>query len=360
MGEVRTLVVDNGSGLCKAGFAGDAFPCAVFSSTIMGTGQKDCYVAEDDETKSGMPTLRYPIEHGVITNWADIEIIWNHAFYNKLKIAPEEYSVLMTEAPLNPKPNREKMTEIMFEKFKVPAFYIGIQELLGLIGSGKGTGVVVDSGDDVSYVVPIYDGFALPHAITRIDFAGRDLTKYLQNILSEKGGTTEGEIVADIKEKLCYVALDFEEEMALAETSCEIKKSYELPDGKIITIGDERFRCPETFFQPYFIGKESGGIHEIIYNSIMKCDMNIRKELYKNIVLSGGSTMYPGLKERLEKEISALAPPTITISVLAPDDRKFLTWIGGSILASLSTFQSMCITKTEYDEVGSSIVHRKC
>jgi actin len=128
----------------------------------------------------------------------------------------------------------------------------------------------------------------------------------------------------------------------------------------VITIGNERFRCPEVLFKPSLIGKEDDGVHQLTYDSIMKCDVDIRKDLYGNIVLSGGTTMFEGIAERMEKEIVALAPSSMKIKIVAPPERKYSVWIGGSILASLSTFQQMWISKQEYDESGPQIVHRKC
>jgi actin-related protein len=365
------IVFDNGSGMMKAGFAGDDAPRSVFPSVVgrpkhlevMNTGsQQDSYVGDDAQIKRGILDVSYPIEHGIVTNWDDMEKIWSYTFYNELRVNPEDHPVLLTEPSMNPKANRERMLQIMFETYNVPAMFVSIQAVLSLYATGRTTGMVIDSGDGVTHIVPVYDGFGIPHAVQRINLAGRDLTDHLSKLLTERGyiftSSAEKEIVRTMKEQLCYVAFDFDEEMAKSNES--IERTFEMPDGNVVCIGNERFRCAEALFNPTLVGKESDGMHMSAYKTIMKCDIDLRKDLYQNIIMSGGSTMFPGINERLTKELKMLAPKTITVRVITPPERKYSVWIGGSILASLNTFQKIWITREEYDEYGPEIVHRKC
>ncbi|KAG5630637.1 hypothetical protein H5410_002354 [Solanum commersonii] len=402
--DIRTLVIDNGTKMIKAGFAGEDSPRAVIKSIVvrprhrgitLERGQRDAYVGDEPLAERGSLVLKYPIEQGIVRNWDDMEKL-HHTFYNELCVTPEEHPVLLTEASFNTKINRERMTRIMFKTFNVPAMYVASQAVLSLLANGCTTGkiadfnanigwfstvlvsIVLDSGYCVTHAVPVYEGHVLPHAISRLDLGGLDLTHHLAKFLMDGlyvfyGWGRDVDIFRDMKEMIAFVALDYKQEFEKAKHfSKSIEKSYKLPDGKVVNIGAETFRCPEVLFQPSLVEMEATGIHYKAYNSIM------RKYLFANIVLSGGSTMFPGITERMSKEITALAPsytenqvkaeydemdPSIINrphedQVFAPPERKYSTWIGGSVLSSLSTFQQMCITNREYDEFGPSIVHR--
>ncbi|XP_076917056.1 actin-103-like [Bidens hawaiensis] len=323
---------------------------------MMGSGQKDAYVGKEALCRRGLLNLKYPIERGIVRNWDDMEAIWRHTFRNELGVAPEEHRVLLTDTVLNAKEHREKMAEIMLETFNVLAMQAASQPLLSLYGSGRTTGIVLESGDGVTQVVPIYEGYSFGHAIRRVDLGGRDITDSLMKILTQRGymftTMADREIICSMKESLAYVALDFQQEL---QRSLDVEKNYTLPDRELITIGAERFRCAEALFNPSLIGMEIDGIHEIVYESIMKCDVNIRKELYTDIVLGGGSTMFPGIADRLSREITALAPSGMKIKAVALPERKHCVRIGGSVMAYLSRFEevnSLCNIYSNYHLVN--------
>ncbi len=369
----KAIVLDNGTGITKNGFAGEDQPRSVFP-TVTGRPKygnimpelqdygREWYIGDDAMKLKGVMHLNFPITHGTINDWPAMERIWHYTFYTDLRVDPSEHPILLTEAPLNPRFNREKMTEIMFETFNVPALYVATQAVLSLYASGRATGVVIDIGDGVSHIVPIFEGFALGHAIERVDLAGRDVTQYLKRLLRQNGipmiTTAEVEIVRDIKEKLCYIAIDPEKEMILSKKVAGMEKAYMLPDGEIVKVGVERFLAPECLFNPSVIGKELPPMDDLVVNAIDECDVDLRRDLYSNIVLSGGSTMFPGIKERLTKEIREQIPESVDVKIIAPPERMYSVWIGGSILSSLKTFHRMWITRREYKELGPQVIHR--
>lgn len=368
--EIAALVVDNATRNCRAGVAGEDLPRTVLppiigrpkrQSAVEDTAKKACYVGRDAQSRKDILTLRHPIENGFIVNWDDMEKIWHHVFYEELQLAPEEHPVLLSERPVNGWYDREKMAQIMFESFNASAFYLEIQAVLSLYASGRTTGVVLDIKNNRMDPVPVYEGHAVRPALLRMDLGGEDLTDFLLRMLSKRGyhiNPEEREMVEDIKEKFCYVAPDFVKEMAAA-TPSSLEKQYELPDGQMITLDTERFRCPEGLFQAQYVGKECCGIHETVFNAVMKCDKDLRSTMFKNIMLAGGTSMLPGLAERLQPEVVELAPRNAEVNIVAPPNRIYSAWVGGSLLASLPHFQQMCISKQEYEEFGPALVRRK-
>ncbi|KJP89217.1 hypothetical protein AK88_01095 [Plasmodium fragile] len=366
----QPIIIDNGSGYIKSGFAGDDVPNLVFPSYVgrpkykrvmAGAVEGNIFVGNKAEEYRGLLKVTYPINHGIIENWNDMENIWIHV-YNSMKINSEEHPVLLTEAPLNPQKNKEKIAEVFFESFNVPALFISIQAILSLYSCGKTNGTVLDCGDGVCHCVSIYEGYSITNTITRTDVAGRDITTYLGYLLRKNGHlfntSAEMEVVKNMKENCCYVSFNMNKEKNSSEKALTTLP-YILPDGSQILIGSERYRAPEILFNPSILGLEYLGLSELIVTSITRADMDLRRTLYSHIVLSGGTTMFHGFGDRLLNEIRKFAPKDITIRISAPPERKFSTFIGGSILASLATFKKIWISKQEFDEYGSVILHRK-
>ncbi|XP_018671023.2 actin-1 [Ciona intestinalis] len=365
------LVIDNGSTTCKAGFAGDdelrcEVPCLVgqpgHTGLMVGMGHPYAYVGQEAIGKQGTSYhFNCPIQRGIVTNWTEMEKVWHHVFYNELKVGPERHHVLITDAPSNPMVNREKMAEIMFESFNVPGIHIALEAMLSLYAVDITTGIALYSGDGLTYTIPVYEGFILKKGIQRLEMAGSDVTDNLMKRLNQRGYTflsaAERLTIRNMKESMCYVSQDLEHEAATFND--QTKKGYSLPDGREIFAQNERYLSPEGLFQPSMYGLDCPGIHQLLHNSILKCPVDTRRDFYSNLVLSGGSTLFPGLPERLEKEMTALAPAGIHVKVVAPPDRKYCVWVGGSIMASLSSFPKTCVQKQEYEETGPSVVHRK-
>ncbi|XP_013120046.1 uncharacterized protein LOC100698705 isoform X1 [Oreochromis niloticus] len=367
------IVLDTGSGLIKAGFADQDLPSIIFPTIIgvpkyeevlNGNLEREAYIGHDAEHMRGVLTLKHPIKNGIIHNWDEMEKIWHHTF-QQLRVEPEDHPVLLTEAAMNPLKNRQHAVEIMFECFNVPFTYVAMQAVLALYAAGRTTGVVFDSGDGVSHSVPVFEGYCLPHAVQRFPLAGLDVTLHLKKLLREQGvcmrTTAEEEIVREMKEKCCCVALNYEDELSRGQSSCR-EMHYTMPDGQIITLGTERFRAPEILFKPELIGRDHYGMHESIYRSILSTDIDLRRCFLGNIVLSGGNTLLPGLPERLQDEIKGLLPSDMggSVCVTSPKDRDSSVWRGGAVLANMPTFTSAWIGREEYEEYGPQIVFRKC
>ena len=277
--------------------------------------------------------------------------------YKTLKVNPVDQPLLLSEVPLIPSADREKMVQIMFEKFNVPSMSLGITAVLSLYAVGRLEGMVVESGYGMTYIVPCTKGLLIPSGVIRLELAGDDLFNYLGRILNERGHLfTDAGTVNSIKEKLGYVALDYDKE--LKKPDAEVEQKYELPDGSSISIGKERFQCPEALFNPKLAGVESSGIHALVQESIAKCDHDLQRSMYANTVLSGGSMMFAGAQERMQKELDALAPQNTPVKLFSVPQKENSAWIGGSILAAHPTFQEVLISKKAYEETGPSIARK--
>uniref|UniRef100_A0AAY3ZU64 Actin-related protein 2 n=1 Tax=Denticeps clupeoides TaxID=299321 RepID=A0AAY3ZU64_9TELE len=370
----------------KCGFAGSNFPEHIFpalvgrpiirSTTKEGTIEiKDLMVGEDASKLRSQLEVSYPMENGIVRNWDDMLHLWDHTFGpERLDIHPPDCKVLLTEPPMNPVKNRQKIAEVMFEKYQFHGIYVAIQAVLTLYAQGLLTGVVVDSGDGVTHICPVYEGFSLPHLTRRLDIAGRDITRYLIKLLLLRGyafnHSADFETVRMMKEQLCFVGYNIEQEQRLANETTVLVESYMLPDGRTIRVGGERFGAPEALFQPHLINVEGVGVAELLFNTIQAADIDLRSEFYKHIVLSGGTTMYPGLPSRLEREMKQLylervlkgdtnALSKFKIRIEDPPRRKHMVFMGGAVLANImKDKESFWLSRADYQEKGLAVLDK--
>jgi len=308
----------------------------------------------------GILKLRYPMQNGVIDDWDAMIDVWTYSIEKQLEINCSDHPIMITENVLSPKHHRERMMEIMMETFEIPAYYSTQQGVMTLYSAGRVSGIVLDSGDTLSQIVPVYEGYGIKHATEAIQVGGRDVTDYLRTLITRKGRsmptTAEFEIVKKMKEECCFVKNHEEDEMKnnLSE--------FQLPDGNQVWLSEERFQAPELLFQPSLIGKEQPGFHMFLEKSVQKCEIDLRSGLYENIILAGGNSMIPGIHERMMTELKALVRPKTSRTIRIHENKHGIdsVWKGASVLSSLSTFESMLITREEYFEYGNKIVHMKC
>ncbi|KAF2029429.1 actin-related protein-like protein 3 [Setomelanomma holmii] len=427
--QTPAVVMDNGTGYSKLGFAGNDSPSFVFPTAIAtkgptggsggsgsgrpavankpsfltggagpsghlsgkrGTEDLDFFIG-DEALSAAAGTgygINYPIRHGQIDNWDLMERFWSNSIFKYLRVEPEDHHFLLTEPPLNPPENREATAEIMFESFNVAGLYIAVQAVLALAASWTSskvqdrslTGTVIDSGAGVTHVIPVAEGYVIGSSIKSVPIAGRDITQFVQSLLRERGEPDSSLQTAErIKEEYCYVCPDIVKEFARFDREADDrfkKHTVNYANGKTTTVdvGYERFLAPEIFFNPEIYSSDFlTPLPTIVDNVIQTSPIDVRRGLYKNIVLSGGSTLYKDFGRRLQRDIRHLVDARIKASearsggaksgglevqVITHKRQRHGPWFGGSLLGQTPEFKSYCHTKAEYDEIGPSIVRR--
>jgi len=379
----RPIVCDNGTGFVKVGYAGTNFPAFSFRSMVgrpmmradeklakKGVVLKDIMVGDEAAEVREFLECSYPLENGIVRNWTDMKLLWDYTFNECLKIKDfASQKILLTEPPANPFANRQKMYQHMFEEYGFGQTMVAIQAVLVLYAQGLLTGVVLDSGDGVSHVIPVYEGYGLPNLIKRLNVAGRHVTRQLVSLLQLRGyslnRSADFDTARQIKERLCYVGYDLAVERKLAADTTVLVQPFQLPDGRIIKVGRERFEASEVLFDPDKAGVEGDGLHKLLYGSVMKADIDLRAEFFKHIVLSGGTTMFAGLPSRLEKDVRELWVEGVAkgdksragkfkLKIEDPPRRKNMVFLGGSVLADImKEQQEFWLSKEDYNEKGA-------
>jgi len=405
-GRLPACVIDVGTGYSKLGYAGNKEPQYIIPSAIAvketakvgddatrrltrGVEDLDFFIGDEAMDAKGY-AVKYPVRHGQVEDWDLMEKFMEQCIFKYLRAEPEDHHFLLTEPPLNTPENREYTAEIMFESFNVPGLYIAVQAVLSLaaswtrrqVGKRSLTGVVIDSGDGVTHVIPVAEGYVIGSCIKHIPIAGRSITSFIQSLLREReiGIPPEQslETAKAIKERYCYVCSDIAKEFNKFDADpSKYVKEYSGVNAVTkkpfkIDVGYEKFLGPEIFFHPEFANPDFvTPISETVDQCVQNCPIDVRRGLYSNIVLSGGSTMFKDFGRRMERDLrrsvdarlkiteqlsgGRLKPKPIDVSVISHQMQRYAVWFGGSMLASTPDFYQVCHTKADYDEYGPSI-----
>ena len=355
-----TVIIDIDSGIIKSGFGGEDSPRNIFNSIVgipkmpgvmVSMGQQERFVGEEAISKLEIMNFNAPIQRGQISDWDKFETLLHYLLYEKMKVVPEEISIMITESPKSPKENKQKLSELLFETFNVQNIHLANSSMLGLFAYGKTSGLIVDSGFNITSSVPLYEGFPLHHASIKLNYGGEDISKYLLSMIEKELDPSykylKGRLLADnIKEKLGYIPLggDLEEE----------EYKYTLPEGTEIKLGKEISKCTEFLFNPGE-NTEMKSIDDIVISSLSKCDPNIKDDIKESICLIGGNTYLRNFEEKLKNNLSDKKEMG-NFNITANPERQFSSWIGGSLISSLENFQYMWVKKEEFDENGKNLI----
>ena len=383
------IIIDIGSGIIKAGISGQESPKTIFPNYIgepkyskvlrsfskSNQEMKEQYIGKDCSKYLGILKLRYPVKNGIFENEQDILTVFKYIYQN-LEINNEEireHPILITEPLLNPYSNREKIASALFENLSAPAIFFASQPILSLFSTSNTSGVILESGEGVTQSCVVYEGYSIPNSYIRNNYGGRDVTDYFQTLLKKQGysfsTTSEFEIVRKIKEEICFTIVGSSSNNPLSNISnleignknkSESSNTYNLPDGNAIKIGEEKSLAPEILFNPSIIGSEHSSFQEMIVTSINKVDIDLRKNLFNNILISGGNTLFKGIQEKFHTEIKYLSPKNMKVRIHSPGNRLLSCWTGGNVISTLEIFKKMWVTRDDWSEKGNkSIIHVK-
>ena len=356
----EVVVLDNGTGVCKIGYAGEETPRACFPTVVSRETGQQTFVGTEALAKREMLALHRPMEQGRVTDWAGMEAVWQHAFHDQLGTAAETHPVLLSEVVGTEASDREAMTEMMFEAFGIASLHIANQAVLSLYASGRTTGLVLDAGEGLSHTMAIYEGFAIPASVRRTPLAGAAVTARLAELLALRGcpltSSAGMETVREMKEAMAFVARDAAAAAAAPASLARPQETYLLPDGQQVTVDAERFLCSEVLFTP----TSPSSLPNMVSDALAACEVDLRRSLAQSIVLAGGTTCLPGFATRLHSALATLLPCADSIAVVAEPTRSVQTWLGGSILGSLSNYNAIFLSAAAYNEHGPSAIHTKC